>query len=95
MQYKEFYERRFSAFLTKDRDFGQLSASYLIFILCSLMVSKAFQSLVKVMCYAGTAWTLGSSLSLSLSVSLFYRLIQRYVEWSLPLGVFKTLFPAS
>jgi len=60
-----------SVFSTKERDFDQLSASYLVFILCSLIVSKAFGSFVKVMCYAGTAWTHCSSLSLSLSVSLF------------------------
>lgn len=55
---------------TKERDFGQLSVSYLVFILCSVTVSKACGSLVKVMCYAGTAWTHGSSVSLSLSLFL-------------------------
>jgi len=35
------------------------------------MVSKAFGSLFKVMCYADTAWTHGNSLFLSLSLSLF------------------------
>jgi len=63
------------------------------FLSCVLLWFLKHLSLVKVMCYAGTAWTHSSSLSLSLS--FFYRLIQRYVEWSLPLGVFKTLFRAS
>jgi hypothetical protein len=56
-------------FKKKATDFGPLSANYLVFILCFLMVSKAFGSLCKVMCYAGTAWTPGSSVSLSLFLS--------------------------